>query len=93
MACVEGDAVLGVACGRQTGEITLNYVSPHARLRGVSSALVAALEAAVKDQGHVACVLDSITTALWFYRAHGYAPNGVPGQKCGLTHHPMIKTL
>lgn len=40
----DGDTLLGVAALSPAGEITLNYVSPDARFRGVSKALVARLE-------------------------------------------------
>src|ERR1051325_8047689 len=40
----DGGAILGVAALSPAGEILLNYVSPDARLRGVSKALVARLE-------------------------------------------------
>jgi N-acetylglutamate synthase-like GNAT family acetyltransferase len=41
----EGETILGVAAMDASGKITLNYVSPEARFRGVSKALVLQLEA------------------------------------------------
>jgi hypothetical protein len=41
----EGKTILGVAAMDASGKITLNYVSPEARFRGVSKALVLQLEA------------------------------------------------
>lgn len=93
LACFEGEVLMGVGCVRDVGEITLNYVSPDARFRGVSTAMVAALEAAARAQGHHVCVLDSTTTARRFYEGQGYAPNGTPGEKFGLKTYPMIKPL
>jgi len=36
----EGETVLGVAAMTKAGKITLNYVSPDARFRGISKALI-----------------------------------------------------
>src|SRR5262249_5574048 len=41
----EKGTLLGVAAMNDAGKFTLNYVSPHARFRGVSKALVQRLEA------------------------------------------------
>jgi hypothetical protein len=35
-----GGTLLGIAAMTDTGKITLNYVSPHARFQGVSKALI-----------------------------------------------------
>lgn len=43
LLAVEGPAVIGVGAVTDDGEITLNYVSPDARFRGVSRTLLAAL--------------------------------------------------
>jgi GNAT superfamily N-acetyltransferase len=69
---VDGEEMLGVAAVRSSGEITLNYVSPGARFRGVSKALLAALEAKARELGHERCVLTSTATAHRFYLAAGY---------------------
>src|SRR5262245_26981823 len=44
-AATDGDAILGVACVTSCCEVTLNYVSPDVRFRGVSKALLQRLEA------------------------------------------------
>jgi len=44
LVAVEDDAILAVGAVTDDGEITLNYVSPDARFRGVSKALMCALE-------------------------------------------------
>ena len=41
----EAETILGVAAMNNSGKITLNYVSPDARFRGVSTALMQRLEA------------------------------------------------
>jgi hypothetical protein len=49
LVAVEGCAILAVGSVTNAGEITLNYISPDARFRGVSRALLAALEARAID--------------------------------------------
>ena len=53
----DGDAILGVACVTSCGEVTLNYVSPDVRFRGVSKALLQRLEAKAAELGNERCVL------------------------------------
>jgi GNAT superfamily N-acetyltransferase len=64
--------LLGAAAMNDAGKITLNYVAPAARFRGVSKALVAALEATARKLGLAECRLESTQTALQFYRDLGY---------------------
>jgi GNAT superfamily N-acetyltransferase len=93
LVAVEGELVLAVGCVTISGEIVLNYVSPAARFRGVSSALLIAMEDAARMEGNSCCTLDSTITAHGFYRSRGYCDTGAPGQKFGLTTFPMSKTL
>ncbi|QUD86123.1 GNAT family N-acetyltransferase [Phenylobacterium montanum] len=93
LVAVEGEAILAAGCVTTGGEVILNYVSPAARLRGVSTALLAALEDEARRQGCTACDLDSTTTAHRFYAARGYADRTEPVTKFGLTAWPMRKTL
>jgi hypothetical protein len=53
-------------------EITLNYVSPDARFRGVSWALPRALETRARERDNSQRALTSTETARRFYRANGY---------------------
>ncbi len=64
--------VVGVAALTGSGHITLNYVSPEARFRGVSKALLRALENKALELGCQTCTLESTKTADQFYRAAGY---------------------
>ena len=64
--------LLGVAAMNDAGKITLNYVSPPARFRGVSKALVQRLEARARTLGLGECVLETTQTALRFYESLGY---------------------
>jgi len=69
----EHDGVIaGVGGCRADGEITLNYVGPDHRSRGVSSAILAALEARLRDLGVGEAVLTSTRTAHCFYRSRGF---------------------
>jgi GNAT superfamily N-acetyltransferase len=91
---VEGDVVLAVGAVRGDGEITLNYVSPAARFRGVSSALLAALEARAKERGNTHCKLLSTETAHRFYLDRGYVGRGEPQHKFGTSaSYPMTKRI
>jgi GNAT superfamily N-acetyltransferase len=65
LLAVEGETILAVGAVRNDGEITMNYVSPPARFRGASSAL---LEARAKQRGSTSCNLLSTETAHRFYR-------------------------
>jgi GNAT superfamily N-acetyltransferase len=94
LLAVEDDVVLAVGAVRNDGEITLNYVSPAARLRGASSALLAALEARAKQRGNTHCKLLSTETAHRFYLNRGYVGRGEPQHKFGTSSsYPMSKSL
>ena len=64
LVAVEGGNILAVGAVTDAGEITLNYVSPDARFRGVSRALLGALEARAAERGNGRCTLASTETAL-----------------------------
>ena len=78
LVAVEDDAILAVGGVTDTGEITLNYVSPDARFRGVSKILVRALEIRAAERGNVQCTLASTETARRFYLSAGYSETGPP---------------
>lgn len=71
----EADLV-GVGAATVGGQILLNYVHPEARFSGVSKALLAALEADLRQRGVRKCRLQSTITARAFYAACGYRPEG-----------------
>jgi GNAT superfamily N-acetyltransferase len=52
LVAVEDSHILAVGCVNDAGGIILNYVSPEARFRGVSSALLETLELRAMAQGH-----------------------------------------
>ena len=94
LVAVEDDSILAVGCVTNSGEITLNYVSPDARFRGVSTALLRALEARAIEQGNERCTLKSTETARRFYLARGFAEDGPAGGKFGMSSgYPMSKRL
>jgi GNAT superfamily N-acetyltransferase len=90
----EQGRILGVGAMKQTGEITLNYVSPDARFRGVSKALLRRLELQGSELGVRTITLGSSLTALRFYDSAGYRRNGPPTKGFGITSgYPMMKNL
>jgi len=94
LVAVENETILGMGCATDAGEITLNYVSPDARFRGVSRALLAALEERARCRGHARCTLASTETARRFYLDRGYSEDGPADRKFGTTSgYPMSKQL
>jgi GNAT superfamily N-acetyltransferase len=57
LVAVESGSILAVGAVTDAGEITLNYVSPDARFRGVSRALLIALETRAQQWGKERCTL------------------------------------
>jgi GNAT superfamily N-acetyltransferase len=94
LVAVDKDIVLAVGSITDAGAITLNYVSPDARFRGVSSAVLAALEDRARQRGNARCKLSSTETARRFYLARGYSEDGSADRKFGTTPgYPMSKPL
>jgi GNAT superfamily N-acetyltransferase len=94
LVAVDKTHILAVGCVTDDGEITLNYVSPDVRFRGVSTTLLAALEKRAIERGNTMCHLDSTETAHRFYRKRGYSETGPAGRKFGTTSgYPMSKQL
>ena len=94
LVAVEADDVLAVGGVRDDGEITLNYVSPAARFRGVSAAMLNALEARAVTRGATRITLLSTETAHRFYLARGYRDMGPSLGKFGTaSSYPMSKVI
>ena len=90
----EGDNILAVGSVTDVGQITLNYVSPDVRFRGVSRALLLALETQARERGNTRCTLTSTETARRFYLANGYIEDGLPVGNFGTSSgYPMLKVL
>jgi GNAT superfamily N-acetyltransferase len=91
---VEAGVILAVGSVTDSGEITLNYVSPDARFRGVSRALLGALETRAVERGSSRCTLLSTETARRFYHDAGYTEDGPPQGKFGTSSsYPMSKWM
>jgi GNAT superfamily N-acetyltransferase len=85
--------IAGVAASSGGNHVTLNYVAPEFRYRGVSKALLARLELHAKKAGAEFCTLKSTKTALAFYQSAGYversADDGAESASC----YDMAKKL
>jgi GNAT superfamily N-acetyltransferase len=94
LVAIEENSILAVGSVTNAGEITLNYVSPDARFRGVSTALLAALETRAIERGNNRCRLTSTETARRFYLARGYSEDGpAVGDFGTASGYPMSRSL
>jgi GNAT superfamily N-acetyltransferase len=76
LLAVEQERILAVGSVIDAGTVILNDVSPDARFRGVSGALLSALEARAVERGSTKFTLISTETARRCYRANGYVELG-----------------
>lgn len=94
LVVVEDGDILAVGSVTDAGKIGLNYVSPDARFRGASRALLRALERRAAERGNTHCSLISTETARRFYLSNGYAETGAPEAPSGaVAGFPMRKPL
>lgn len=94
VVATESAAIIGVGAVTTSGEVTLNYVSPDARLRGVSKAILNQLEAKALELGNASCALTSTETARRFYLSVGYIQQGPPASGMGnASSYRMMKQL
>ncbi|MBR0848580.1 GNAT family N-acetyltransferase [Bradyrhizobium diazoefficiens] len=94
LVAIDSDRVVAVGSVTDQGQITLNYVSPDARFRGVSKSLLTSLECRAASRGCLSCTLNSTETARRFYLAQGYVETGPPGGHFGTSSgYPMSKSL
>jgi GNAT superfamily N-acetyltransferase len=84
----EVDAALAGLAGFSGDSVTLNYVHPHFRFRGVSKALMREVEARLFAAGVTVGRLNSTVTALPFYRSIGWVETGAGSPDQGI---PMQK--
>jgi GNAT superfamily N-acetyltransferase len=90
----EDGAVVGVGGFNSEGEIILNYVSPAARFRGVSKAMLAALEGEMRTRGFTEARLDSTRTARRLYLNAGWQEGAAESSKfCNVRCRTMTKRL
>ena len=79
-----GDAVCGFGAMTLKGEIMLCYVDPTVRFRGVSAAMLDALEHKAQHLGLAEVHLNGTVTARRFYEERGYVAVGGTKQPCEL---------
>lgn len=84
-------AVVGAVMGRD--EIGLNYVDPTCRFRGVSRALLAGMEAAIREAGATEGRLKSTKTAHTFYLGAGWQDAGLAYSGRFIDAIPIRKAL
>jgi GNAT superfamily N-acetyltransferase len=90
----EGAEILAVGALNARGEITLNYVSPHARFQGISKAMLAGLEDRAREMAIDTVKLQSTATAHRFYLSAGYRDDGPAAKSFGkLLNQPMVKQI
>jgi GNAT superfamily N-acetyltransferase len=94
LVALENNEILAVGSVTDAGMIGLNYVSPDVRFRGVSRALLRALETRAAERGNHQCNLISTETARRFYLSNGYVEIGLPVGGFGTSSgYPMTKAL
>src|SRR5690606_30491790 len=86
-------AVAAVGCVVGADEIGLNYVHPAHRFKGASRALLAGMEAWMREGGATAGRLRSTATAHQFYLAAGWTDLGSPHAGRLIDAWPMRKAL
>jgi GNAT superfamily N-acetyltransferase len=92
VACVNEETV-GFGSALETGELTLCYVAPSVRFKGVGKALLAALQDNAARAGVEALCLDSTHTARAFYLRNGFLAEGPTVLAFGMEGQPMRKQL
>ncbi len=85
-------SVAAVGATTDKGEIALNYVAPSARFRGLSKALLAALEADLVNRGYTEGRLEATRTARRFYLSQGWT-DAEPSSPCDSSCRAMRKRL
>lgn len=85
-------AAVGAIDGAE-GKITLNYVDPASRGRGLSAALLATMEAELAQAGVETARLTATVTAREFYLKHGWQATGPGRSGRWIVGYPMEKRL
>ena len=94
VAAADDGSLVGVGLLSRQGVVALLYVAPEARFRGVSRALLSALEGEARAAGIGELRLESTRTARQFYLGAGYEERDEPSAGIGVTvHYPMAKQL
>jgi len=86
--------VLGVGALKRSGEVSLLYLAPDAKGRGMGKAVHAALEEQARVWGLRELTLDSTERACPFYERLGYRSAGGAGTRFDVMRvYPYVKTL
>jgi predicted GNAT family N-acyltransferase len=90
-----GPRQLAIGTGRldPEGRIGRMAVLPSWRAKGVGRALLAALLALARVQGHRKVVVHAQCAVAGFYRQAGFREQGRPFSEAGIEHQKMVKTL
>ena len=80
-------------CHDTRGVVLMNYIAPDQRLKGLSSAMLAHLEASMLANGLAEGRLVSTATACQFYKKRGWQAYGEQMPCMGVAGQPMRKTL
>lgn len=88
-----GGVISGVAQLGADGKISLCYLLPEVRFRGVGKAMLTELEAEARRRGATRVELESTRTALEFYQRNGYAAGVTEQSPLGLSCRRMLKEL
>ncbi|MDB5651513.1 MAG: acetyltransferase family protein [Hyphomicrobiales bacterium] len=88
-----GGAMAGVGAFTGDGEITLLYVAPEFRFRGVSKALLTGIETKARELGLPHCALVSTDTAKPFFLAAGFVGYDEAEDDFGMDSSSMTKDL
>ena len=93
LVVVDNPTIVAVGSVSDAGDIGLNYVLPEARFRGISRALLGALEARAEERGSKRCTLSSTITAKRFYLSNDYIETGAADSLGAGSGVPMTKKL
>lgn len=87
------ERVLGVGAFLPSGTVILHAVLPDVRFQGVSTALLSAMERALRRGGVTRARMVSTRTAARFHAARGWQEDGPPADRFGLPGLPMVRRL
>ena len=91
---MDGDQGLRAAgCHDTRGVVLMNYIAPGQRLKGLSSLMLAHLEASMLENGLAEARLVSTATARQFYENRGWQAYGELMPCMGVAGQPMRKQL
>ncbi len=87
------ERILGVGLIGSQAEVSLLYVAPWGKSRGVGGALLKHMEAELAAHGHTEAHLTATQSGLDFYLSQGWQVSGASTNCFGLPGQPMRKLL